>query len=248
MSEKLQKVLANRGYGSRRQMEQWITAGRVTVNGRVATLGDRVEESAAIVVDGKPSRREAAVLTRVLLLNKPAAVICTRKDEQGRPTVFTYLPKIHSGRWIIVGRLDFNTSGLLLVTNDGALANRLMHPSSEMEREYSVRLFGAVDAAITQRLLKGVTIDGEMMRFHRIEAGGASGSNQWYRVVLKEGKYREVRRLWESQGVQVNRLIRIRFGSLLLPRKLRMGEYVELSPEQVASLQQEAGANTAIAQ
>jgi len=236
MSEKLQKILASRGYGSRRQMEQWIEAGRIKVNGQVAGLGDRVDQDADILVDGKPVRRDAAEGTRELLLNKPAGVVCTRRDEQGRPTIFQYLPKIRAGRWISVGRLDINTSGLLLVTNDGELANWLMHPSSELEREYNVRVFGVVDAAMLQRLRKGVDIDGEMMRFKRVTPGGASGSNQWYRVVLKEGKYREVRRLWESQGIQVNRLIRIRFGGIELPRNLKMGKYLELTEDEVTEL------------
>ncbi len=237
MSEKLQKVLASRGYGSRRQMEQWIEAGRIRVDGRVATLGDRVESDAQIFIDGKPARRESREETRVLLFNKPPGVVCTRRDEQQRPTVFTSFPAIHNGRWIIVGRLDINTSGLLLVTNDGALANRLMHPSSGVEREYSVRLFGSVDQAMIDRLLRGVVVDGEAMRFHSITEGGGPGRNQWFNVVLKEGKYREVRRLWESQGVQVSRLIRIRYGDIRLPRNLRMGHFQELTEQQIGELQ-----------
>ena len=229
--EKLQKVLARAGYGSRREMEQWISAGRVSVNGNVATLGDRVTDTDRLLVDGhlvSERRRTARKRTRVLMYHKPAGEICARRDPEGRRTVFESLPGIRDGRWVMVGRLDFNTSGLLLFTSDGELANRLMHPSAELEREYAVRILGEVDRGVINQLLEGVELEDGPARFTHIERAGGDGANQWFRVTLMEGRYREVRRLWESQNLRVSRLSRVRFGPLTLPRSLRAGHWMEL--------------------
>lgn len=207
MSEKLQKVLARAGQGSRREMEALITAGRVSVDGKVATLGDRVEVNAVIRVDGHQVKTRAAEeqICRVLAYHKPEGEMCTRHDPEGRPTVFDRLPKMDGARWIAVGRLDVNTSGLLLFTTDGELANRLMHPSHEVEREYAVRVFGEITEAMLQRLRKGVQLEDGMAKFNKIKPAGGEGLNQWFNVTLTEGRNREVRRLWESQEVQVSR-------------------------------------------
>ena len=216
MSEKLQKVLARAGHGSRREMEALITAGRVSVDGKVATLGDRVEVNAVIRVDGHTvkTRAEEEMICRVLAYHKPEGEMCTRHDPEGRPTVFDRLPKLDSARWIAVGRLDVNTSGLLLFTTDGELANRLMHPSHEVEREYAVRVFGEITEAMLQRLRKGVQLEDGMAKFNKIKPAGGEGLNQWFNVTLTEGRNREVRRLWESQEVQVSRLMRVRYGDV----------------------------------
>ncbi len=243
MSEKIQKVLAREGLGSRREIERWIEAGRISVNGKPATLGDRVEADACISVDGKPVQLSsvAEIKRRVLIYNKPEGEICSRNDPEGRTTVFEKLPAIETGRWISVGRLDINSSGLLLFTNDGELANKLTHPSSEIEREYSVRVLGEVDGAILEKLLHGVKLEDGMARFTSIEEGGGQGINRWYHVVIKEGRKREVRRLWESQGLKVSRLIRVRFGLVHLPRELRAGEYSDLDKKMVRQLESVAG-------
>jgi 23S rRNA pseudouridine2605 synthase len=231
MSEKLQKVLANAGQGSRREMEKWIEAGRISVNGKIATVGDRVEPGDKLRVDGHllSSQREKAHC-RVLMYNKPEGELCSRKDPEGRPTVFDRLPAIKNGRWIAVGRLDVNTSGLLLFTNDGELANRLMHPSHEIEREYSVRVFGEVDQAIISRLCKGVELEDGKAKFTAVhkKPGDEESMNTWYNVTLSEGRNREVRRLWESQELQVSRLIRVRYGALDLQKNLPQGGWIEL--------------------
>ncbi len=219
MSDKLQKVLANAGVGSRREMEKWIEAGRISVNGKLATLGDRVESADKIRVDGNAlSTSNDAPVCRVLMYNKPEGELCSRKDPEGRATVFDRLPSIKNGRWIAVGRLDINTSGLLLFTNDGELANRLMHPKHEVEREYSVRVFGEVENIMLKRLTDGVKLeDGEAKFTHIVKKPGDEESqNTWYNVSLSEGRNREVRRLWESQGLQVSRLMRVRYGTLEL--------------------------------
>lgn len=231
MSEKLQKVLANAGVGSRREMEKWIEQGRISVNGKIATLGDRVEPLDKLRVDGNLlSGQPQKNMCRVLMYNKPEGELCSRKDPQGRPTVFDRLPKILNGRWIAVGRLDINTSGLLLFTNDGELANRLMHPKHEIEREYAVRVFGEVDREILNRLTKGVELEDGMAKFTEIRKrpGDDESLNSWYNVSLSEGKNREVRRLWESQGLQVSRLIRVRYGTLELQNRLPQGGWIEL--------------------
>lgn len=228
-NEKLQKTLARAGLGSRREMEEWISKGRVTVDGKPATLGDRVTATQAIRVDGHPVQVEAQEqqICRVLAYHKPEGEICSRTDPEGRPTVFSRLPKIKGGRWIAIGRLDINTSGLLLFTTDGELANRLMHPRFEVEREYAVRVFGEINDAMIQRLRTGVELEDGKANFKRIKALPGEGINRWFHVVLTEGRNREVRRMWESQGAVVSRLIRVRYGDLLLPKHIPAGGYAE---------------------
>jgi 23S rRNA pseudouridine2605 synthase len=243
MSEKLQKVLARAGFGSRREIEEWIKAGRVTVNKAVATLGDRVEESDQIIVDGKlvPGVRLAAGACRVIMYHKPQGEVCTRSDPEGRATVFDNLPRLRNGRWVMIGRLDIATSGLLLFTNDGELANRLMHPSQEIEREYAVRVLGEVGDDVIKTLKRGVELDDGPAHFDLIRDAGGSGANHWYHVVLREGLNREVRRLWESQGVQVSRLIRVRYGPFSMPSVLRQGRWQEIAETDVNQLRRQVG-------
>ena len=224
MSEKLQKVLAAQGLGGRRTMEQWIEAGRVLVNGKPAEVGLRVTEDDRIAVDGKPLRRSQAE-HRHLIYNKPAGQICSRDDPEGRPTVFSALPRLGRGRWIAVGRLDFNTSGLLLFTTDGALASKLMHPSANIDREYAVRVLGDVREEQLEAMKEGVLLEDGVARFTDIRKGrDEAGANQWYYVVLMEGRNREVRRLFESQGLTVSRLKRVRFGSFFIPSGVKAGQ------------------------
>ena len=242
--QKLQKVLANLGLGSRRKMERWIEEGRVTVDGSVATLGDRVHAGQALRLDGKPLEVDAAEQVRVLLYHKPVREVCSKDDPEGRKTVFERLPKLKSGRWISVGRLDFNTSGVLLFTTDGALANALMHPSSAIEREYLVRVMGRVDEPMLERLKNGVELDDGPARFSDIQEGGGDGINRFFYVVLMEGRNREVRRLWESQGTAVSRLKRVRYGEVFLPSKLKKGQWLELPQRDVDVIYQMAGLPT----
>lgn len=235
MSEKLQKVLARAGKGSRREMETYISAGRVSVDGKVAFLGDRVDGTEQIRVDGHLVKVKSVQdnFCRVLVYNKPEGEMCTRKDPEGRPTVFDRLPPIEGARWVAVGRLDINTSGMLIFTTDGELANRLMHPSRKVEREYAVRVFGEVDEAMLQRLRHGVKLEDGPAKFNKIIYRGGEGRNHWFHVVLTEGRNREVRRLWESQDVQVSRLIRVRYGDMEMPRQLPLGGWVELGLKEV---------------
>ena len=227
--EKLQKVLARAGLGSRRQIEHWIEEGRVTVDGVAVTLGARVIPGQSIRVDGRNVPTHAfQPKPRVLIYHKPEGEVCTRSDPQGRPTVFEKLPALRGARWIVVGRLDYNTSGLLLFTTDGELANRLMHPSHEIEREYAVRVLGKVSDEMLARLKDGVMLEDGPGRFDSVVAAGGAGANRWYHVVLKEGRNREVRRLWEAVGVKVSRLIRVRFGPVQLPPHFHAGRTVEL--------------------
>ncbi|GAA0852847.1 23S rRNA pseudouridine(2605) synthase RluB [Aliiglaciecola litoralis] len=239
MSEKLQKVLANAGQGSRREMEKWIEQGRISVNGKIATLGDRVENTDQIRVDGNLlSVDQEKPACRVLMYNKPEGELCSRKDPEGRATVFDRLPVIKNGRWIAVGRLDINTSGLLLFTNDGELANRLMHPRHEVIREYAVRVFGEVTNKMITLLKKGVELEDGVAKFMTIQRkpGDEESLNQWFNVTLAEGRNREVRRLWESQDVQVSRLIRVNYGGLELQKRLPQGGWIELALEDVNKL------------
>ncbi|MEK7323544.1 MAG: 23S rRNA pseudouridine(2605) synthase RluB [Pseudomonadota bacterium] len=243
MTERLQKWLARAGLGARRTMEDWIRAGRVTVNGAPAELGMSVNEGDTVCVDGRAiAAPPPAEMTRprVLLYYKPTGEICTQSDPEGRPTVFDRLPKV-GGRWIAVGRLDLNTLGVLLFTNDGELANRLMHPSSEIEREYAVRVLGTVDAAALTRLRKGVMLEDGPAHFDALVDAGGEGMNHWYNVVLREGRNREVRRMWESQGVTVSRLMRVRFGPITLPRFLKPGQSRELELDDINLLRRAAG-------
>ncbi|ATA24019.1 23S rRNA pseudouridylate synthase [Brenneria goodwinii] len=242
MSEKLQKVLARAGHGSRREIEGMIQAGRVSVDGKIATLGDRVEVNKAtkIRIDGHvvSVKETEETVCRVLIYYKPEGELCTRSDPDGRPTVFDRLPKIQGSRWVAVGRLDVNTSGLLLFTTDGELANRLMHPSREVEREYAVRVFGEVNDEKIKQLSKGVQLEDGPASFRTIRYQGGEGLNQWYNVTLTEGRNREVRRLWEAVGVQVSRLIRVRYGDIPLPKGLPRGGWSEMSLESLNYLRE----------
>lgn len=237
---RIQKVLSQAGVASRREIERWIVEGRIEINGQIAKPGVTVGEKDKIVVNGKllvnvfPAQNEEN--TRILLYHKPIGEISSRKDIKHEKTVFDNLPRIKEGRWVQVGRLDLNTSGLLIFTNNGDLANRLMHPKYSVEREYAVRVYGQVHDEMIRTLCKGVLLDDGMAAFQRIEYRGGEGTNHWYHVVLCEGRNREVRRLWQSQGIEVSRLIRIRYGHIRLPRNLSRGQYVELSKSEVKKI------------
>lgn len=242
MDEKIQKVLARAGLASRREVERWIVQGRIRVNGKPARLGDRIGPRDRITLDGKGlTHLWHTPRARVIAYHKPVGEVCTRKDPEGRPTIYDHLPPLPNGRWIGIGRLDLNTSGLLLLTTDGELANRLMHPSREVEREYAVRVLGEVRPEDLAALQAGVELEDGLARFERIQDAGGSGSNHWYHVVLREGRNREVRRLWEALGYAVSRLIRVRYGNVELGRALRPGRWRELSPAEVAELRRLAG-------
>ncbi len=243
MDEKIQKVLARAGYGSRREIETWIEQGRIKVNRKTAKLGDRVVPEDHISLDGKPLRIQQAPRFRLIAYHKPVGEVCTRQDPQGRPTIFDHLPRLRNGRWIAVGRLDINTSGLLLLTTDGELANRLMHPSSEIEREYAARVLGTLTPENLQQLQNGVMLEDGMARFDRILDSGGEGSNHWYHVTLHEGRNREVRRLWEATGMKVSRLIRIRYANVELGRGLRAGKFRDLDAAEQQQLFQLVGFN-----
>lgn len=246
--EKIQKLLAQAGLGSRRQIEGWIADRRVSVNGKIATTGDRVTMADRLLVDGRPVALATAVdRPQVLIYNKPEGEICTSNDPEGRATVFARLPPLPRGRWVVIGRLDINSSGLLLFTTDGELANKLMHPSTEIEREYQVRVHGTVDDDMLARLRDGVQLDDGIGRFKRIDVGAGRGRNQWFAVTLAEGRNREVRRLWESQGVEVSRLKRTRYGIVALPSYVRRGEWLELAPEDVTKLYKSVGVQRRVA-
>jgi 23S rRNA pseudouridine2605 synthase len=236
MAERLQKLLAAAGAGSRREIEGWIRDGRIQVNGVIATLGLRADLTDEILVDGKPWRMPNVGAREVLIYHKPMGEVTTRSDPQGRPTVFDRLPLPRSGRWVVVGRLDTNTTGLLLFTNDGELANRLMHPSAEIEREYLVRVRGIPPAATLERLRRGVMLEDGPARFDRIESGGVSDSHSWFRVTLREGRNREVRRIWSALGFEVSRLSRLRFGAVQLPGDLPMAQWRWLDEKATNSL------------
>jgi 23S rRNA pseudouridine2605 synthase len=237
MNERLQKLLASAGHGSRRGIEEWIRAGRVTVNGQVAGLGDRATLADTVCLDGKRLDLEGrASGTEVLIYHKPIGEVTTRSDPENRPTVFERLPPAGGGRWIVVGRLDVNTSGLLLFTTDGELAHRLMHPSSEIQREYRVRLRGTPDAAALEQLRRGVELEDGPANFDRIELEANEGSHCWIRVCLHEGRNREVRRLFEHVGFEVSKLIRIRYGNVLLPDDLRVGGTKPLDGAEIQAL------------
>ncbi len=243
MAERLQKLLARAGHGSRREVEAWIRAGRLTVNGRPARLGERATPRDRICLDGRPlSLGPAEPAPAGYLYHKPAGRVCSRRDPQGRPTVFEALPPPPGGgRWVMVGRLDVPTLGLLLFVTDGALAHRLMHPSSGIAREYAVRVRGRPGEEALRRLRQGVVLEEGPARFEEVAWAGGRGSNQWFRVLLREGRYREVRRLWEAVGHPVSRLIRVRFGPLRLPPGLPAGKGSLLTPGELAQLYQAAG-------
>lgn len=237
-SEKLQKILANFGLGSRRMLERIISEGRVAVNGKIATLGERALPTDTITIDGRLVRKSEKPRRRVLAYYKPAGEICSQNDPEGRISVFDKLPPITQGRWIMVGRLDLNSSGLLLFTNDGELANRLMHPSYQIERVYLVRALGTLDDAQMRALTTGVMLDDGMAKFDDLRTQNTGGANIWYRVVLREGKKREVRRLFESQGLKVSRLLRIQYATYELPKILKTGRHIELDAGEVGRLAQ----------
>jgi len=244
LDEKLQKILANAGKGSRRAMEQAISEGRVTVNGVKATLGDRADGEAKIELDGRPVVIDREQGTRVIVYNKPEGEVSTRNDPEGRATIFDRLPTLKSGRWISVGRLDINTSGLMLFTNDGELANRMMHPSSEIDREYLVRVMGKIDDDMINRLKTGVMLEDGPAKFtdiRPVETEREEAMNRWFYVALMEGRNREVRRLWESQGVQVNRLKRVRYGAVFIPSHITSGHWYELDPREIDVLLSDVG-------
>ena len=236
MSERIQKLIANAGYGSRRWVERLIEQGRVSLNNHDVKLGDKAVINDKVRIDGKliDLKRYAETETKVLILNKQAGFICSTKDTEGRKSVFDLLPE--NSRWIMVGRLDLNTSGLLLFTNNGELANKLMHPSAQIDREYAVRVLGKVKEEHIKKLINGVELEDGFAKFHKVTQGGGEGANRWYRVVIRDGRKREVRRLWEFLDFKVSRLIRIRFGDICLPDKLRSNQSEYLKPKQIKAL------------
>lgn len=236
MAERLQKLIATAGYGSRRWAERLIEQGRIELNNKIASLGDKAKITDVVKIDGRKIdlARYQGEQTKVIILNKQAGVICSNKDEKRRQSVFDFLPK--TSRWVMVGRLDLNTSGLLLFTNNGELAHRLMHPSFEIEREYVVRVLGKVQQQDLTQLTNGIELKDGFAKFSRVVVGGGQGANRWYKVVLKQGRKREIRRLWEALGFKVSRLIRVRFGEIRLPDKFRANQVAALKPEQVKLL------------
>lgn len=234
---RLQKLLAQAGFGSRREVEDWISAGRLVLNGRLAQLGNRATARDLIALDGKPLVFEpGSKQVRVLLYHKPDGELVSRHDPEGRPTVFAKLPSMKGGKWTSIGRLDYNTSGVLLFTSSGELANRLMHPRYGTEREYAVRVLGGLTKEEIGALKRGVKLDDGPAAFERIVEAGGEGANRWYTVSLREGRNREVRRMIEAIGKRVSRLIRIRYGSVRLPADLKPGHWRELSAEEIGSL------------
>lgn len=251
MDEKLQKFLANRGYGSRRQVEQWISDGRVRLNNSVAKIGDRVSINDSIFLDNKKVRSRELVETHIIVYNKPEGLVSTTKDTRGRPLVFDNLPPLKRGKWISVGRLDINTSGLMLFTTNGELANRLMHPKYSIDRKYLVRVYGKVEKKNIEALKKGILIGDEYSRFKNIEYKNEVLKDQvrlnnWFQVTLGSGKNREVRSLWESQGFEVSRLKRISYGPVILQSFVRPGNYSYLSEKEVAQLANLVNLNIAL--
>ncbi len=243
IGERIQKVLSRGGVGSRREIERWIEEGRLKVNGALIALGTRLKLGDLLLLNDRLIHWEkfAQQPTRVLLYHKPTGEVVTRRDPEGRPVVFTQLPKLSTARWIAVGRLDINTSGLLLVTNNGELANRLMHPSTQIEREYAVRILGEVPDATLDRLKQGVELEDGKAKFDEIHFAGGEGANKWYHVIVSEGRNRLVRRLWESQQVTVSRLIRLRYGPVVLPERLKTHSFYELTDKELDLLFEFAG-------
>ena len=235
MRQRIHKILADSGHGSRRGIERLIKQNKIEVNGEIATLGQLVSEKDSFKIEGKKIVLSARGNkgTRILMYNKKVGEICTRHDTKNRPTVFENLPKLNSGRWVSVGRLDINTSGLMLFTNKGELANRLMHHSSMIEREYIARIHGLVTKKVLQKFINGVELEDGLARFTDVQEGKKGKTNQWFAMVIMEGKTREVRRLWESQNLEVSRLKRVRYGNLILPASLKQGSYKELSKSEV---------------
>jgi len=236
--ERLQKLLANAGLGSRREIEQWIRDGLVQVNGKTARLGDRALASDELRVKGQPVKQQRLTGSErfVIVYNKPEGEMVTRNDPEGRRTVFDRLPKAPNGRWITVGRLDINSSGLLLLTNDGELANRLMHPKYQIDREYAVRVNGDVTKEMVRQLVNGVQLEDGPARFEEVVESGGEGSNRWFHVAIMEGRKREVRRMWESVGATVSRLKRVRYGPIILNSAVKAGQWRELEKEERKAL------------
>lgn len=241
--ERIQKVLARGGVGSRREIERWIEEGRVMLNGAVAALGARLQGGDTLQINGRyvDWQKFDRQPTRVLLYHKPTGEVVTRRDPEGRPVIFTQLPKLMAARWIAVGRLDINTSGLLLVTNNGELANRLMHPKTQIEREYAVRILGEVSEATIEKLKQGVELEDGLAKFNDVRFYAGEGANKWYYVTVSEGRNRLVRRLWESQQVVVSRLMRVRYGPVVLPERLKAHSFYELSDKELDILFEFAG-------
>ncbi|THB73319.1 MAG: pseudouridine synthase [Gammaproteobacteria bacterium] len=241
--ERIQKKLANSGFGSRREIEQWLRDGRIKVDGEVASLGDTIDGTESIEIDNKVLDRRAlsGVKTKVIVYHKPEGEVCSRSDPEGRCTVFSNLPKLHGARWVSIGRLDINTSGLLLFTNNGELANRLMHPSYQIDREYAVRVLGEVSDQMLQQLRDGVMLEDGMAKFSDIKRSGGEGANKWFHVVLMEGRNREVRRMWEALDLTVSRLSRVRFAGIKLLKSHLPGKSKFLSDKEVASLMGSVG-------
>jgi len=238
MSERIQKVLARLGLGSRRQIEEWIREGKINLNKKPAQIGDHLSPGDRVYLKGKQIDLSEIdqVKRRVISYYKNEGEICSRNDPEHKDSVFDHLPKLTNSRWIAIGRLDLNTCGLLLFTTDGELANRMMHPSFEIEREYAVRVLGEVPQEALDNMLKGVEAEDGILKFDQIRDAGGSGANHWYHVILHQGRYREVRRLWESQGIKVSRLKRVRYGTIELARSLRQGSWKELDPDEIKSL------------
>lgn len=236
--ERIQKLLAQAGVGSRRQVEKWIVDGSIHVNGEVATLGDKITTRDIVKLRGRPVKLAGKIMvdTQVLIYHKPIGEIVSKNDPEGRPSAFKRLPRLESGRWISVGRLDLNTQGLLMFTNDGDLANKLMHPSHQIDREYAVRIMGVVTKEMLERLVNGVELEDGKARFEDIHESGGEGINRWFHVVVSEGRNRVVRRLWESQDCKVSRLIRVRYGTVFLPPGLPAGRHQMLDKKEIQAL------------
>jgi 23S rRNA pseudouridine2605 synthase len=239
LKTRIHKVLADHGIGSRRGIESLIRQKKVLVNGQLATIGQLVSEQDIFEVEGRTVRlsKKDPTKRRILMYNKKVGEISSRNDPDHKKTIFDSLPKLRSGRWVSVGRLDINTSGLILFTNDGSLANQLMHPSSNIEREYIARVHGNVTDEILNNLIKGVKLDDGFAKFTDVQGGRKGNTNQWFAMVIMEGRTREVRRLWESQGLEISRLKRVRYGTLFLPASLKQGAYKELSKSEINALE-----------
>ena len=239
MKTRIHKILADHGIGSRRGIESLIKQRKVKVNGELATLGQLVSEHDIFEVEGRTVRlsKKDPSKKRILMYNKKVGEISSRNDPDHKKTIFDSLPKLKSGRWVSVGRLDINTSGLILFTNDGSLANQLMHPSSNIEREYIARVHGQVTDQILNNLMKGVKLEDGFAKFTDLQGGRKGNTNQWFAMVIMEGRTREVRRLWESQGLEISRLKRVRYGSLFLPANLKQGAFKELSKSEISALE-----------
>lgn len=244
IKERIQKALARQGVASRRQIETWIQDGHIQINGRAASLGDQVEAGDIVMIDGRKVviRDDTQQLPRVIAYNKPEDEVVTKNDPQDRDTVFAHLPRLHHGRWVAVGRLDINTTGLILFTDNGELANRLMHPSGEIDREYLVRTMGLASDEVLRQLTRGVELEDGPARFEEVHyVGGGQGINHWYTVIIMEGRKREVRRMWEAVGIKVSRLKRVRYGPISLAPSHRPGKVKELPPEEVIMLAERVG-------